>query len=77
MRIYIIIGAALAIVLALSATHRWAYQNGRTTERAAALQHSMKVIEERFKTNAEINSMDDGELCVALGGRMSVDNLCE
>lgn len=68
MRIYIIIGAALAIVVALGASHRWAYQSGRTAERAAALQHSMDVIKERFNTNAEINALDDAGLCRAIGG---------
>lgn len=77
MRIYVIIGAALALVLAFAASHRWAYDTGRAAERGAALERSMELIRQRNETNAEINSMDDGELCAALGGRMSDAGLCE
>ena len=78
MKIYVIVGAALALVLALSASHRWVYDSGRKAERADALSRSIELIRQRSQTNVQINSLDDAGLCAALGGRWVPDQgLCE
>ncbi|PST27217.1 hypothetical protein C7U60_02735 [Mesorhizobium plurifarium] len=55
-----------------------AREEGRELERAASLKRSMELIEQRSRTNAEINALDDAGLCAALGGRWVPDKkLCE
>ncbi|MCC2608406.1 hypothetical protein [Neorhizobium petrolearium] len=53
-----------------------ARDEARQQERAAALQKSMELIEERGKTNAEIRNLDDAGLCAALGG-LYVNGACQ
>lgn len=68
-------GAAVTILANIS----WipeAEESARQQERAAQLQKSMELIEQRGKTNEEIRKMDDVELCTALGGRM-LNNVCQ
>lgn len=55
-----------------------AREEGRELARAASLKRSMELIEQRSRTNAEINALDDAGLCAALGGRWVPDKkLCE
>ncbi|WP_157014910.1 hypothetical protein [Mesorhizobium xinjiangense] len=75
------VGAALAGVLVLAGvmayTHYAAYQRGAAAERTAALQKSVELLRERNATDEQIRDMDDRQLCVALGGRLSDDGTCE
>ncbi|WP_157813646.1 hypothetical protein [Sinorhizobium meliloti] len=52
-----------------------AREEGRELERAAALKRSIEIIQERGRTNAEINALDDAGLCRELGG-MFEDGQC-
>lgn len=78
MRLYLIAGAALALIAGLTFSHIKAYQAGAQGERAAALSRSIDLIKERGKTNAEVNRLDDAALCRELGGKWVPDTAsCE
>lgn len=75
------IGAAAGFLIFSAVNALWwlpaARSEGREMERAAALKRSMELIEQRSRTNAEINALDDAGLCAALGGRWVPDeNIC-
>ena len=71
-------GAALigivAVLVLLTASHRFAYQAGRTAERTAILNRSVEILRERNSTDDEVRNMDDASLCAALGGRWLPDD---
>lgn len=55
-----------------------AKEEGRQEERAAQLARTWEIIQQRSRTDAEINALDDAGLCAALGGRWVPDKkLCE
>gem|GEM_PF-2127959 len=45
-----------------------AREEGRKLERAAALKRSIELIQQRSRTNAEINALSPAALCAELGG---------
>ena len=65
----------VSVLFAVSASYFYAYRAGVNSERSASLERSIDTLRERAKTNEEIRSMDDAELCIALGGRMQ-DGSC-
>lgn len=75
-RLWLAAGGIVGFVLALLLFHLinvsvWlpaAREEGRDTERAAALKRSIELIQKRGKTNAEINGLSDERLCRELGG---------
>lgn len=78
------IGTAAGALVASSAVTLLAFtvwipnarEDERQIARAASLQQSMDLIEQRSKTNAEIRNLDDAGLCRALGG-MLVNGQCQ
>lgn len=77
MRAYLALGAALAVIAALTFSHIEAYRMGAASERASALTRSIDLIRDRSKTNAQINRMDDAALCRELGGQWVQPDTCE
>lgn len=45
-----------------------ARSEGRALERAASIARSIEIIQQRSRTNAEINALTPGALCSELGG---------
>ncbi len=67
-------------LLALGCVYVWhsyqvsaAFEEGRKTERTAAMERAMDLIKKRGEDDAEIGSMDDAALCVELGGKWVSD----
>lgn len=77
-------GAAAGIVLASAVliiiNAVWwlpaAREEGRASERTAALQKSMELIQERGKTNEAVRNLSPADICVELGG-MFADGKCQ
>lgn len=67
-RMTIVLLSAAIIALAAGFGARGIYQAGREAERKAALERSIELIQERAKTNAKVEKLDDRSLCLALGG---------
>lgn len=71
-------------LLALGSIYVWhsykvsaAFEEGRKTERTAAMERAMDLIKKRGEDDAEIGSMDDAALCVELGGSWVQPNTCQ
>lgn len=71
-----IVAAALVTLIAQSSWIPEAREEAKQQERAAALQKSMDLIQERSKTNEAISQMDDPALCASLGG-MYINGTCQ
>ncbi|MBD9372768.1 hypothetical protein IB238_09055 [Rhizobium sp. ARZ01] len=53
-----------------------ARDEGRDLERADALKRSIEIIQQRSRTNAEVNALDARGICIDLGGEWVQDH-CE
>lgn len=66
------IGAAAGFVALSLVNALWwlpaARNEGRELERAAALKRTIELIQQRGRTNAEINALSPAALCSELGG---------
>lgn len=72
------VGALIAAAVAYPLGHWRGVNDGRELERAAAIQRSMEIIQERSDTNAKVNDLDDPGLCAALGGEWVPDqDICK
>lgn len=76
MRLYFILGSALAVAILLSWSHFTAYRAGRNVERTAMLTRSVEILRERNATDDAISALDDSALCSALGG-VFTDGTCQ
>lgn len=63
-----VVGGAAAILFCYFFIVPGAKDDARREERAASLQRSMDLIQERGKVNAEIENMDAPAICSELGG---------
>jgi hypothetical protein len=68
MRLYLIIGAAVAIVAALTLSHLKAYQSGVESERTALLERAVQSYVKRENVDNEVSNMDLYRICRELGG---------
>lgn len=71
-------------LLALGCVYVWhsykvsaAFEEGRKTERTAAIERAMDLIKKRGEDDAEIGSMGDAALCAELGGKWVQPNTCQ
>lgn len=71
-----IAGAGLAVLFCYLVIVPSAKDDARQEERAAQLQRSMDLIEERGKVNGELENMDSAAICRELGG-MLVNGDCQ
>lgn len=71
-----IIAAAFVTLLANASWIPTAREEAKQEERAAQLQKSMDLIQERNKTNENVSKLDDSGLCAALGG-VFVNGQCQ
>ncbi|PDT47345.1 hypothetical protein CO661_14275 [Sinorhizobium fredii] len=66
------IGAAAGFLIFSAVNALWwlpaARSEGRALERAASIARSIEIIQQRSRTNAEINALTPGALCSELGG---------
>lgn len=61
-------GAAVAVIFCYLVIVPGAKDDARKEERAAQLQKSMELIQERGKVNEELENMDAPTICSRLGG---------
>lgn len=72
------VGAFLAVAAVVGGVYLYAYQRGAVSERQAILKRSVELLRERNATDDEINTLDDSDLCISLGGRwLPVEQRCE
>lgn len=69
-------GAVLAGMVAIPVSYHLGKHDGRQEGREAALQQSITNLKRKAKTDAEIRSMSDADLCRAFGGIVSDDGDC-
>lgn len=72
----ILIGIALAALVSFIWLIPSAREEGRSLERAAALQKSMELIQERGKTNEAVRNLSPADICGELGG-VFADGKCQ
>lgn len=71
-----VVGGAVAILFCFLVVVPSAKEDARRDERAAQLQNTMKAIEQRSKTNEDVDNLADADLCKLLGG-MYVNGVCQ
>lgn len=68
MTLWIRVGAAAVAIFGLMLVAWQLIEYGRGLERTAAMRKAVAVLRDRAETDAQIQNMDDAELCAALGG---------
>lgn len=67
-RLWVTVGAVVAVLSLLTFSHVKAYQAGAAAERLTTLNRSVEVLRERNATDDQIRNLDDAGLCRELGG---------
>lgn len=76
LRTWLISGAIVAVVALLGGTYFAGRRSMNAEWEAATLQKSVEALRERAKTDAQVHSMPDNQLCALLGGKFVSDH-CE
>jgi hypothetical protein len=63
-----LLGAILMFGVSAAILQPQAHERGREAERAAALERSMEIIQERSRTNEAVRDLDAAGICRELGG---------
>lgn len=63
-----LLGATAVIAYTQFVSLPAARSEGRALERADTLKKAIDLVQERSRTNADVRNLDDGAICVELGG---------